>query len=122
MRIGLDEVMDHTLSLEILTRKVAETIATDLAHEMGIQPATASPHGHICGTAARVEEYFAERVATLQHFVVGANKYVPCEVANDAQTHAFTLPMCCLASGRAAHDVAQRNNLGRIKHRGAVRA
>jgi hypothetical protein len=92
MCIGLDEVVHNTLSFEILARKIAEAIATYLAYEVGVKAATTCPHRNVGGTPTRVKEHFAERVTTLQHLIIGTNQHVPCEVTNDAQTHAFTLP------------------------------
>ncbi|MEY4069261.1 MAG: hypothetical protein RLZZ332_1597 [Actinomycetota bacterium] len=93
MSVGLNEVVHHAFALEVFTREVAEAVAADFADEVCVEATASCPYGDICGTAARGQHHFAERVAALQHVVVGANENIPREVANDAQTHAFTLPM-----------------------------
>ncbi|NCV09216.1 MAG: hypothetical protein EBV66_02190 [Actinobacteria bacterium] len=93
--VGLNEVVHHTFALEVFAGEVAEAIATNLADEVCVESAATRPHGDICGTASRGQHHFAERVTTLEHLVIGANENIPREVTNDAQTHAFTLPMQC---------------------------
>ena len=79
--------------IEVFAGEVAEPVTTDFADEVGVESATAGPHGNVCSTTAGGEHHFAERVAALQHLIVGADEHVPREVANDAQTHTITLPM-----------------------------
>jgi hypothetical protein len=55
---------------------------------MSIEAASTRPHGNVRSTTAGVQKHFAERVATFEHFVVGADEHIPRKIANDTQAHA----------------------------------
>ena len=111
MRVGLDEVVLDALVLEVFSGEIAESIAANFANETSIEPATTSPHGDIGAATTWSEHHFAERVAALQHLIVRADEYIPCEVANDAQTHAVTLPMADNAGTIAGVSVLSNTTL-----------
>ena len=85
MRLGLDEVRDHSLSSEVLLGELTESIATDLADEASECSAATRPHGDVRRASTRSEHHFAEGVTASEKFRVRADEYVPCEVTEDAQ-------------------------------------
>lgn len=101
MCVGLDEVVLDAFMLEVFSGQVAEAVTADFADESRFEPASTSPYSDIRAAAARSEHYLTERVATFEYFVVRADEYIPREVADDAKTHAFTLPIASnVKSGR----------------------
>ena len=83
--VGLDEVAGDPLLGEVLLGQLPESVAADLADELGLQAAAAAPHGDVGSAAARCQHHLAERVAATEQLAVGADQHVPGEVADDAQ-------------------------------------
>ena len=71
-------------AIEIFLRELPETIAADLADELGSQAGAAGPHRDVRGAAPGGQHHLAECVAATQQFAVGANEHIPGEVADDA--------------------------------------
>ncbi len=95
--VGFDEVVGDALVVEVLDRELTHTIASDLADELGREPAARGPDGNVGTAAPRQQHHLTEGVPALEQLTVGANQDVPGEVAEHAEVgrcrrHTATVP------------------------------
>ncbi len=83
--VALHEVPLHPFGVEVLLGKESESVAADLADEVTRQSAAGRPHRHVGGAAPGHEQHLTKGVAAFEQLGIGADQYVPGEVADHAQ-------------------------------------